>query len=92
MKTSLNVSAFFFFAVYALLLCQQNFVVADERLTLYDRNKRNLQSQGNYGDTRYQNGRSSQRQYYGGRDYYYDDNQYQDGRDRTVGRPTQPWE
>jgi hypothetical protein len=85
--TSWNGSAIAFLAMYMLLLFQPDFAFADERLTLYDRNKRNLQSQSNSGSSNYSN---SQRQYYGGRDYYYND--YQGGRERTVGRPTTPWE
>lgn len=84
----MKTSSAFFILIMTLLLLFRSDLAADERLTLYDRNKRNLQAQGSSSNANYDRG--SQRRYYGGRDYYYDD--YGDrGRERTIGPPTMPW-
>lgn len=77
------------------LFFQSGDLMGDERLTLYDRNRRNVKSR-NSSRSRYEGSGDSQRRYYGGRDYYYDnddDDDYNDrGRQRTIGRPLQPYE
>jgi len=69
---------------------------ADEKPTLYDRNKRATQSQGQYNRSydSYNQDRGSQRNYYNSRDYYYDDyydDSYQgSSQNRAIGRPPTP--
>lgn len=89
-----RIPAIFVFALAAWLFCQPGDVTADERLTLYDRNRRNLKAKSSSSRSRYEGSSDSQRRYYGGRDYYYDDNDGDDdrGRQRTIGRPIQPYE
>ena len=91
-----RISAIFALALSTWLLCQTGDLTADERLTLYDRNRRNIKSQNSSSRSRYEGSNDSQRRYYGGRDYYYDNDDDDDydgrGRERTIGRPMQPYE
>lgn len=91
MTASCNVRAVLALVVYLLLLCQSDPLFADERLTLYDRNKRNLQSGRSSSYSNQYSGGESQRQYYGGRDYFCPDCSSQP-RPRTIGRPNVPWQ
>lgn len=78
----------------AAVLCPHALLVADEKLTLYDRNKRTVESQGQYnrGYGSSNQDRGSRRNYYNSRDYYYDDyyNGHAPSRE-TIGRPPSPF-
>lgn len=79
----------------AVILGPYALLIADEKLTLYDRNKRYMQSQGQYnrGYGSSNQDRGSQRNYYNSRDYYYDDYYYNDHAPSggAVGRPPSPF-